>query len=208
MRADIKGAALAAPASADSDLAAASISKVETAAHTLATPISKFGEHASDLPIAKSVGNQSVAAGNCLGFQDRAEFAGLCQKADWMTPAPQTHMDLSLAASDVLFERQRQVSSEGWTAEHDDAHASEELATAASCYLRPDLRTVTVSADRVTFGDPWPWWNEWNDGGRCAGREKAWWKPTDRRRDLVKAAALIVAEIERLDRAATTEGQP
>ena len=28
------------------------------------------------------------------------------------------------------------------------------------------------------------------------------WKPTDRRRDLVKAGALILAEIERLDRAA------
>jgi hypothetical protein len=29
-----------------------------------------------------------------------------------------------------------------------------------------------------------------------------WWKPKDRRRDLVRAGALIVAEIERLDRAA------
>jgi hypothetical protein len=29
-----------------------------------------------------------------------------------------------------------------------------------------------------------------------------WWKPTNRRRDLVKAGALILAEIERLDRAA------
>jgi hypothetical protein len=27
-----------------------------------------------------------------------------------------------------------------------------------------------------------------------------WWKPKDRRRDLVRAAALIIAEIERLDR--------
>ena len=27
-----------------------------------------------------------------------------------------------------------------------------------------------------------------------------WWKPTTPRRDLIKAAALIVAEIERLDR--------
>jgi hypothetical protein len=35
----------------------------------------------------------------------------------------------------------------------------------------------------------WPW-------------DLKWWKPTTPRRDLVKAAALIVAEIERLDRAA------
>lgn len=35
----------------------------------------------------------------------------------------------------------------------------------------------------------WPW--DW-----------AWWKPKNPRRDLVRAAALIIAEIERLDRAA------
>lgn len=34
-----------------------------------------------------------------------------------------------------------------------------------------------------------------------------WWKPTNRRRDLVKAAALILAEIERLDRKDTPNGQ-
>lgn len=34
----------------------------------------------------------------------------------------------------------------------------------------------------------WPW-------------DESWWKPTNRRRDLVKAGALILAEIERLDRA-------
>jgi len=31
----------------------------------------------------------------------------------------------------------------------------------------------------------------------------AWFKPTDPRRDLVKAGALCIAEIERLDRALT-----
>jgi len=35
--------------------------------------------------------------------------------------------------------------------------------------------------------------------------ERAWWKPTTRRRDLVKAGALILAEIERLDRAAAPQ---
>jgi len=30
---------------------------------------------------------------------------------------------------------------------------------------------------------------------------REWWKPKDRRRDLIRAAALIVAEIERLDHA-------
>lgn len=38
--------------------------------------------------------------------------------------------------------------------------------------------------------DPfWPW-------------QRKWWKPKDPRRDLVRAGALIIAEIERIDRAA------
>jgi hypothetical protein len=41
----------------------------------------------------------------------------------------------------------------------------------------------------VRYEDLWPWHDDW-------------WKPKDRRRDLIRAAALIVAEIERLDRAA------
>jgi hypothetical protein len=40
----------------------------------------------------------------------------------------------------------------------------------------------------------WPW-------------SQDWWKPTNPRRDLVKAGALIAAEIERLDRATGGEVQ-
>lgn len=90
---------------------------------------------------------------------------------------------MTKAAADVLAERGRQVESEGWTPEHDDGHKFGELAIAASCY-----------AD-------WPH----PEGGRCAGRwpwDHHWWKPKDRRTDLVRAAALLLAEIERLDRAA------
>lgn len=80
------------------------------------------------------------------------------------------------AARDVLAERERQKSVEGWTPEHDDEHNDEQLALAAACYA---------------LGSPtfWPW-------------ENRWWKPKDRRRNLVRAGALILAEIERIDRAA------
>ncbi len=37
----------------------------------------------------------------------------------------------------IAQERQRQVSEEGWTAEHDDGHTDQELARAASCYANP-----------------------------------------------------------------------
>lgn len=110
------------------------------------------------------------------------------------------------AARDVLAERQRQVSVEGWTPEHDDEHGADDLALAAACYALPD-------ADRNVFPR-----KDARDVGRFDG-EPIWvyddvlcphlwpwhgssWKPKTRRDDLVRAGALILAEIERLDRAA------
>lgn len=89
------------------------------------------------------------------------------------------------AAADVLAERKRQVTADRWTPGHDDEYEHGELADAAGCYaLSSELFDCAGEPPR-----PWPWPDEW-------------WKPTNRRRDLVKAGALILAEIERLDRAA------
>ncbi|ENL1644626.1 ead/Ea22-like family protein [Raoultella ornithinolytica] len=90
---------------------------------------------------------------------------------------------VTAAAADVLAERQRQVTAEGWTAEGDDSYQNSELADAAACYA--------IHAHNQGFSTPahWPW-------------PPTWWKQTNPRRDLVKAGALILAEIERLDRAA------
>lgn len=92
---------------------------------------------------------------------------------------------------EIAAERQRQIDVEGWGAKHDDKHLQGELALAASSYAyaaaAPDRER-----DRLLRGRPvppqWPW-------------AAHWWKPKDRRRDLIRAAALLVAEIERLDRA-------
>ena len=96
--------------------------------------------------------------------------------------------EISRAASDVLAERQRQVEVEGWSAAHDDGHSSGELALAAAAYAqfaaKTDRQRAAGSLNRANW---WPW-------------SPDWWKPSDRRRDLVKAGALILAEIERLDR--------
>lgn len=90
------------------------------------------------------------------------------------------------AARAVLAERRRQVEAEGWTPGHDDEHESGEMAEAAACY-------AACAETHSLKGHPplsWPWSPEW-------------WKPSaDPRRNLVKAGALILAEIERLDRAA------
>ncbi len=102
---------------------------------------------------------------------------------------PQT--DRSSAVTDeILLERLRQVRGERWTAAHDDEHGRGEMACAALCYIQ-SAQSRNGKPESPLHGVPgfWPW-------------SDAWWKPTTPRRDLVKAAALIVAEIERLDRAA------
>jgi hypothetical protein len=88
----------------------------------------------------------------------------------------------SKAVQDVLAERHRQISSEGWTLEHDDKYCKDELADAAVCY-------ACCEGGRAPGYPPmmWPW-------------SVDWWKPKDRRSNLIRATALLIAELERLDR--------
>lgn len=92
---------------------------------------------------------------------------------------------------EIKAERVRQQSAEGWTEEHDDEHGDGSLATAAQSYI---ASAVAWMANRVPTGALWSW--PW---------EARWFKPKDARRDLIRASALIVAEIERLDRKAKEE---
>lgn len=88
-------------------------------------------------------------------------------------------------------ERRRQIEVEGFSAEHDDRYLNNELLSAAACYVA-QAETLDAAENPAAYRDDaapiiWPW-------------NTRWWKPKDPRRDLVRAAALIVAEIERLDR--------
>lgn len=96
--------------------------------------------------------------------------------------------------TEIAAERRRQVEVEGWTAKHDDAHDDGEMAQAAACYAMPSKYRKRHLDPRIAGIVDWP--KTWHH---------TWWKPKDARRDLIKAAALIVAEIERLDRAAGVE---
>lgn len=105
---------------------------------------------------------------------------------------------------EVARERERQIAVEGWSPSHDDTHDKGEMAAAAAAYaihhhahLLPEFvnpnhisadHGPTLHATMVHATAVWPW-------------HVNWWKPRDARRNLVRAAALIVAEIERLDRA-------
>lgn len=87
----------------------------------------------------------------------------------------------------ITEERARQISSEGWTAAHDAEHSRGEINQAAQCYaVAAELQTNNVG-DRVQdTPDGWPW-------------DCEWWKPSDDPvRNLVKAGALIAAEIDRI----------
>lgn len=99
-----------------------------------------------------------------------------------MTDYPE-HMD---GADLIARERDRQVSEEGWTPEHDDHHDRSEMARAALGYT---IRAVEQTWGPYPGKDLWPW-----DPSR--------WKPSDDPvRNLVKAGALVAAEIDRLLRA-------
>jgi hypothetical protein len=110
------------------------------------------------------------------------------QTEDCNYTAEEQHPGRSVALEDIAAERHRQISQEGWTIGHDDEHAGGEMALAGASYA---LATV------------WPfhfWGCEWVS--RIWPWDQKWWKPGGgKRRNLVKAGALIVAEIERLDRA-------
>lgn len=94
---------------------------------------------------------------------------------------------MTKAIEDVLAERKRQQEQEGWSPEHDNEHSKGELARAGATYAM--TAALAAGGDTSAFPTPyeWPWAPEW-------------WKPTNSRRDLIKAAALLIAEIERLDR--------
>lgn len=84
----------------------------------------------------------------------------------------------------IADERARQIFVKGWTPEHDDTHTNQEIPKMAAVYAMPcscrTPQTLTLLPWDVTVPDP---------------RTEA-----ERLRELVKAGALIVAEIERLQR--------
>ncbi len=102
---------------------------------------------------------------------------------------------LSQAITDIIAERQRQKEKKGYTESRDDNYlpgvlnlAGAAYAVSASCL--PDAKR---RADRL-----WPW----PDAGKYLNASSK-----DPRAALIKAAALITAEIERIDRAQLRNGE-
>ena len=101
------------------------------------------------------------------------------------------NLNTLVVMEEVMTERLRQIEHEGWLTSHDDRHTDNELTRAAACYAfsvaEPDEDgDPKTGKQRPPFS--WPF-------------SDAWWKPTTPLRDLTKATALLVAEMERRLRA-------
>ncbi len=103
------------------------------------------------------------------------------------------------------------MGNEGFSSEHDDLHIRGELAAAAVCYASPEqLFVKTQDLEAMFFEDPWPesWESQWdkrNYEGTAMIQNGS--LPLDQRiRNLVKAGALIAAEIDRLQRRKNRNG--
>lgn len=103
-----------------------------------------------------------------------------------------------VSGSDLIAEeRARQIEKEGYDQGHDSHHDCNELARAADCYLQHVIGrswVVGTSGDdyaKEKAPDDWPW-------------DQSDWKPKNPIRDLVRAGALIAAEIDRLQRESGT----
>ncbi|MGU0641449.1 hypothetical protein ACSEOW_30225 [Pseudomonas aeruginosa] len=114
-----------------------------------------------------------------MAYSDFRTSDALFHAAELLAAAP--GKSVPQAWLDVLAERRRQVEAEGWTPEHDDLYCAAELPRAAAAYI---LSGANDEAPAI-----WPFLAKW-------------WKPRDARANYVRAGALILAEIERLDRAA------
>lgn len=90
---------------------------------------------------------------------------------------------------DVWTERQRQITAEGYTPAGDARYLFGELAEAGGCYALHAYDSNPSLPAHLRLSKPpagWPW-------------SRSVWKPRDPRRNLVRAAALIIAEIDAFD---------
>ena len=106
---------------------------------------------------------------------------------------------LSVGADAIANERCRQIRAEGWTEQHDDGHTTGDLVDAALCYA-----AVAAAEVRGSSAKEWP--VELFDGFHDSIVEWPFddddYKPSnDPIKNLIKAGALIAAEIDRLHRA-------
>lgn len=146
-----------------------------------------------------------------IGGQTVIDMHGIGIRPSANAPSPDLALPIT-GAELIAAERRRQIEQEGWMPEHDDEHDDSSLALAAICFAAPQRVYIAIElANGVLFTDPWPdSWNEEHDKrfSCLAARTKltnvtpdpAAYTHQERISYLVKAGALIAAEIDRLAR--------
>ncbi|HFK2921381.1 TPA: hypothetical protein ACGY72_002570 [Stenotrophomonas maltophilia] len=110
---------------------------------------------------------------------------------------PAQAVDLGTGIKAIASERERQLCIEGFSRDSDEQYREGELARAATAYVQLAAMDLQVgSRKHIASQEPpffWPWAPEW-------------WKPVDARHDLVRAGALIAAQIDLIDSQAVGNG--
>lgn len=132
----------------------------------------------------------------------------------------QNNKEMKTGTELIGEERQRQIEVEGWTGDHDAKHQNGDLANAAGCYVAYALSRIMEEANHTNqsplakfvvydFGESDFLVNSGDRGDRRVRKagwkewwpwDRKWWKPSqdDQVKNLIKAGALIAAEIDRL----------
>ncbi|MBN5011471.1 hypothetical protein ACJ6WJ_04650 [Stenotrophomonas maltophilia] len=139
-------------------------------------------------PVAYTDGNEFVCAA------EYATMRGLGHDGNGWRPLyaapPAQAVDLGTGIKAIASERERQLCIEGFSRDSDEQYREGELARAATAYVQLAAMDLQVgSRKHIASQEPpffWPWAQEW-------------WKPVDARRDLVRAGALIAAQIDLID---------
>lgn len=154
--------------------------KIKTCASVaMGSPSDKL-EHIAKLAESAIFAMGGVEAGR--GMQSLIESSPNGPRDDNPAPSPN-------AIADVANERDRQIIKEGFGHDHDDYYPDGILTAAAISYALIAFQHFKGIPQDALEKAPamWPF-------------DKEWWKPKGARRDLVRAAALIIAEIDRVDR--------
>ena len=171
-------------AGAGNDWHVRAIAALAAAAPVEAAPVLASAPFVPDAWISEVCGPEVNDLSYGQGFRDGFNRC----REQVLAAVPAAAPEPACAARDVLAERARQIEKKGHTPYADDCYSGSDLARAAACYAYPELVAVAGL-------EAWPWY------------DLSGWKPSDPRRNCVKAAALLLAEIERIDRAAApTEG--
>ncbi|HEL7748804.1 TPA: hypothetical protein UL761_000308 [Stenotrophomonas maltophilia] len=131
-------------------------------------------------------GKDGTLSGNVLRFGASMQPGD----APLYAAPPAQGIDLGPGVQAIAIERQRQMAAERFTSTHDEQYQRGELAKAAVAYAQ--LAAMELDAGtrgHIGWLNPpaiWPW-------------EAHWWKPVDARRDLVRAGALIAAQLDLID---------